>query len=93
MFAPVLAPLATAGLVFVVAIFILLQQGDLRDRLIRLIGSSDLYRTTTAMDDAATRLSRYFLSQVGVNAAFTVFRDLKRAETLSSSHALYRLRG
>jgi predicted PurR-regulated permease PerM len=69
-FAPVFGPLATIGLVFVVAIFILLQQRDLRDRMIRLIGSSDLYRTTTAMDDAATRLSRYFLSQVGVNAAF-----------------------
>jgi predicted PurR-regulated permease PerM len=67
---PVLRPIATAGLVFVVAIFILLQQADLRDRLIRLVGSSDLYRTTTAMDDAAARLSRYFLSQLGVNTAF-----------------------
>jgi predicted PurR-regulated permease PerM len=67
---PVLRPMATAGLVFVVAIFILLQQSDLRDRLIRLIGSSDLYRTTTAMDDAAARLSRYFLSQLGVNTGF-----------------------
>jgi predicted PurR-regulated permease PerM len=72
MLAPVLGPLSTAGLVFVVAIFILLQQSDLRDRLIRLIGSSDIYRTTTAMDDAAARLSRYFLSQLGVNTAFGI---------------------
>jgi predicted PurR-regulated permease PerM len=63
-------PLAVAGLVFVVAVFILLQQADLRDRLIRLFGSGDLHRTTVAMNDAAGRLSRYFLSQLGVNVAF-----------------------
>ena len=55
-----LLPLATVGIVFVVAIFILLQQEDLRDRLIRLFGARDLHRTTVAMDDAAGRLSRYF---------------------------------
>ena len=69
---PVLSPLATFGIVFIVAIFILLQQEDLRDRLIRLFGSSDLHRTTVAMDDAARRLSRYFLTQLGINAAFGV---------------------
>jgi predicted PurR-regulated permease PerM len=66
----VLKPLATTALVFVVAVFILLQQTDLRDRMIRLLGSSDLHRTSGAMDDAATRLSRYFLSQLAVNAGF-----------------------
>ena len=69
---PVLGPLAAVGLVFVLTVFALLQQGDLRDRLIRLIGSSDLHRTTTAMNDAATRLSRYFLAQVSVNVGFGV---------------------
>lgn len=67
---PVLSPLATAGIVFVVAIFILLQQGDVRDRLIRLFGADDLLRTITAMDDAARRLSRYFLSLLALNAVF-----------------------
>jgi predicted PurR-regulated permease PerM len=67
---PVLGPLATLALVFVVSVFILLQQTDLRDRLIRLFGASDLHRTTVAMDDAAVRLSRYFLTQLGVNTAF-----------------------
>jgi predicted PurR-regulated permease PerM len=70
--APVLGPLATTGIVFVVAIFVLLERESLRDRMIRLFGAHDLYRTTTAMDDAAGRLSRYFLSQFGVNAAFGV---------------------
>jgi predicted PurR-regulated permease PerM len=70
--APVLSPLATIGIVIVVAIFILLQQEDLRDRLIRLFGSSDLHRTTIAMNEAAGRLSRYFLTQLGLNTLFGI---------------------
>src|SRR6185437_12293849 len=69
---PVLAPLATAGIVVIFAIFILLYRQDLRDRFIRLAGSRDLGRTTEAMDDAARRLSRYFLSQAAINASFGV---------------------
>ncbi|MCJ2105332.1 AI-2E family transporter, partial [Methylobacterium sp. E-041] len=45
---------------------------DLRNRMIRLFGSSDLHRTTVAMDDAAGRLGTYFLAQLGMNAAFGV---------------------
>ena len=67
---PILGPLETTLIVLVVAIFILLQREDLRDRLIRLFGSSDLHRTTTAMDEAAARLSRYFLTQLALNTAF-----------------------
>ncbi|MBZ6077791.1 AI-2E family transporter [Microvirga sp. WGZ8] len=70
---PMLQPLATTGIVFVVLIFILLQREDLRDRMIRLFGSSDLHRTTVAMDDAARRLSRYFLIQLGLNTSFGVY--------------------
>ncbi len=70
--APVLSPLATFGIVFVVAVFALLQREDLRDRLIRLVGSDDLHRTTLAMDDGARRLSKYFLTQLSINASFGV---------------------
>lgn len=66
---PAISPLETAFIVFVVTIVILLQRDDLRDRAIRLFGSRDLHRTTTVMDEAARRLSRYFVSQLGVNAA------------------------
>lgn len=69
---PMAEPLATMGIVFVVLIFILMQREDLRDRMIRLFGSSDLHRTTAAMDDAARRLSRYFLTQLALNASFGV---------------------
>ncbi len=70
--APVLSPLATFGIVFVVAVFALLQREDLRDRLIRLVGSDDLHGTTVAMDDGARRLSKYFLTQLSINATFGV---------------------
>jgi predicted PurR-regulated permease PerM len=67
-----LPPLATAAVVVIFVIFILLQRGDLRDRFIGLIGSHDLHRTTKALDDAAFRLSRYFLALTGINAAFGI---------------------
>ena len=67
---PVLSPLASLGVMLVVAVFILMQMEDLRDRMIRLFGSGDLHRTTAAMDDAAVRLSRYFLAQLALNAGF-----------------------
>ena len=40
---PVLHPLTLAGIIFVVTVFILMQQDDLRDRLIRLFGSRELH--------------------------------------------------
>lgn len=67
-----LPPLATTGVVIIFVVFILLQRSDLRDRFISLIGSHDLHRTTKALDDAAFRLSRYFLALTGINAAFGV---------------------
>ena len=68
--AALVPPLATAGIVIIFVVFILLQRRDLRDRFIGLIGSHDLHRTTKALDDAAFRLSRYFLALTGINAAF-----------------------
>lgn len=73
---PIVSPLTTVGIVLVVVIFLLMQREDLRDRMIRLFGSSDLHRTTLAMDDAASRLSTYFLTQLGINAAFGVIVGL-----------------
>lgn len=69
---PILSPFATLGIVLVISIFVLLQKEDLRDRMIRLFGATDLHRTTVALDDAAQRLSRYFLAQLGLNSAFGV---------------------
>ncbi len=67
---PAMAPIATAGMVLVFTIFMLLQREDLRDRLIRLVGSGDLSRTTEAMNDAGERVSRYLLMQCVVNVTY-----------------------
>jgi predicted PurR-regulated permease PerM len=69
---PLLHPLATTGIIIIFVIFILLQREDLRNRLIRLAGSHDLQRTTAALDDAASRLSRLFLIQLVLNGSFGV---------------------
>jgi predicted PurR-regulated permease PerM len=69
---PLVHPLATTFIIIIFVIFILLQREDLRNRLIRLAGSSDLQRTTAALDDAASRLSRLFLTQLILNGAFGV---------------------
>jgi hypothetical protein len=45
---------------FIFVIFIRLQREDLRNRFIRLAGSSVLHCTTLAMNDAAGQLSRFF---------------------------------
>ena len=65
-----LSPLETIAVVAIFVIFILLQREDLRNRFIRLAGSGDLQRASVAMNDAASRLSRYFLVQFLVNATF-----------------------
>lgn len=70
--APLLSPLATTGIIVIFVIFILIQREDLRNRLIRLAGSHDLQRTTSALDDAAGRLSRLFLNQLLINTGFGV---------------------
>ncbi|WP_246666623.1 AI-2E family transporter [Bradyrhizobium guangdongense] len=70
--APLVHPLATTFIIIIFVIFILLQREDLRNRLIRLAGSYDLQRTTAALDDAAGRLSRLFLTQLILNSAFGI---------------------
>jgi predicted PurR-regulated permease PerM len=65
---PMVQPVAMAGLVIVFVVMILLEREDLRDRLLRLAGRRDLHRTTVAMDDAASRISRYLSRQLVVNA-------------------------
>jgi predicted PurR-regulated permease PerM len=67
---PLLHPLATTGIIVVFVVFTLLQQQELRNRLIRMAGLHDLHRTTVAMDDAGQRLSRLFLMQLALNSVF-----------------------
>ena len=57
---PILSPLATAGIIFIVAIFVLLQRDDLRDRLIRLFRLKRSASHYVAMDDAARQAQSLF---------------------------------
>lgn len=68
----VLSPLISAGLVVIFVIFMLLQRGDLRDRIIRLIGQRRIYVTTHALGDAGKRISRYLLMQLIINLCYGV---------------------
>lgn len=67
---PLLKPLATGAIVFLFAIFMLVQREDLRNRFIKLIGTDDLQKTTRALDDAGGRLGKLLLTQFLLNAAF-----------------------
>jgi predicted PurR-regulated permease PerM len=69
---PMIAPIATAGLVVVLVIFMLLQREDLRDRVLRLAGGREVARATDAMDDAGKRISRYLLMQLTINVLYGI---------------------
>ncbi|MBC7738758.1 MAG: AI-2E family transporter, partial [Candidatus Saccharibacteria bacterium] len=69
---PVISPVATSGLVIVLVIFMLLERESLRERFIRLIGSSDLHRTTQMLGEAGTRVASYLLTQLLVNTIYAV---------------------
>lgn len=70
--APLLGPLGTAALVFLLVIIMLLKREDLRSRLIRLIGQGRISATTRAMDDAGSRVSRYLVMQLLVNVSYGI---------------------
>ncbi len=67
---PLLGPLETGVLVLIFTIFMLIDQADLRNRILRLFGQQQLHLTTKALDDAASRVSRYLMLQFLVNAGF-----------------------
>lgn len=69
---PLVSPIAMVGLVVVVVIFMLLERAELRDRFIKLVGASDLHRTTRVMTDAGDRVTQYLLVQLLVNVIYAV---------------------
>ena len=72
LFSSIWGPLGRASIVLIVMVFVLLEHESLRDRFIRLLGGSDLRRTTQAFNDAGERLSRFFVSQLAVNVGVGV---------------------
>ena len=67
---PAAEALGQAALTFILVVFMLLKREDLRNRVIRLLGSGQITTTTKAVDETSQRLSRYLLAQFLLNAAF-----------------------
>jgi predicted PurR-regulated permease PerM len=68
--------LGGVGAVIVLTLFMLINRGDLRNRLVRLLGRGRLVAVTTALDDAAERVSSYLLTQTLVNGTFGILFGL-----------------
>ena len=61
-------PLTQLGIVILMVVLFLFNKEDLRSRLIRLAGTTDLNKTTEALDEAVERLMKMFTAQIFVNA-------------------------
>ncbi len=72
MIGPVAELVATAGLVVVLVIFMLIQREVLRNRLMQLVPHGRLLVTTRALTEAAERLSHFLMMQLAVNAGYGV---------------------
>lgn len=69
---PLLIPIGQFALVFVLVVFMLLERAALRDRLVRLIGASDILATSHLLAEATTRVSTYLVTQLLVNAIYAL---------------------
>jgi predicted PurR-regulated permease PerM len=67
---PLFEPLATAGLVIVLVLFMLLTREDLRNRIVSLSGHANVAVTTKALDEAGTRIARYLQMQAVINISY-----------------------
>jgi predicted PurR-regulated permease PerM len=70
MIQPALRPLGVFLMVLIFSLFLTIGHDDLRDRLFRVVGVSQLNVMTQALNDATRRVSKYLLLQLLVNAAF-----------------------
>lgn len=69
---PLLEGLATAVLIVVMVLFLLIMREDIRARMLRLVGPGRLTQTTKALDDGGRRMSRYLFMQFTINSIFGV---------------------
>jgi predicted PurR-regulated permease PerM len=69
---PIIRPLGIAAIVVVFVVAMLFQREDLRDRFIRIVSGGRLSIATQAVDDAASRVSRYLGMLLIVNACYGV---------------------
>jgi predicted PurR-regulated permease PerM len=69
---PMMGSAASFAVVVVLVVFMLLERKRLRHRFLRLIGHSHVVTTTLAVDEAGSRLSRFLLVQLEVNAVYAI---------------------
>lgn len=69
---PALAPVGIFGLIFVVVIFALLERATIRDRLVQLIGGTNILATSRLLAEAGGRVSTYLLAQLLVNVIYAI---------------------
>src|SRR6187549_3015848 len=67
---PVVGPVGQAVFIITLVLFMLLEREDLRDRLLGVVGHGHLARTTKALDEAGSRVSRQLLLQTVVNLIY-----------------------
>ncbi|MGZ9261188.1 MAG: AI-2E family transporter [Candidatus Binatia bacterium] len=65
-------PIASAGLVLLLLIYMLAQREELRNRLIRLFGYGNLAITTHALEEMGQRVSNYLITQLAINSSFGI---------------------
>lgn len=66
---PLFGVVGTIGLTLLLAIFMLINREDLRDRLVSLSGRPSLVVATKALGEAGMRISRFLLMQFFINAS------------------------
>jgi predicted PurR-regulated permease PerM len=72
-------PMTQIGIVILMVVLILFNREDLRNRLIRLVGTGDLSRTTLTLDEAGQRLGKLFTGQILINASTGAFISIALA--------------
>lgn len=70
MFNQIIGVLGSIFLVMVLVTFFLIQRKDLRDRFISLMGRGEVTLTTQTLEDATSRVSRYLIVQLIINASY-----------------------
>lgn len=62
--------LGAFALITILVVFLLIYHADLRDRIVTIFGVNRIPITTATINEAATSVSRYLLSQSAVNAVY-----------------------
>lgn len=67
---PLLEPLASAAVVLLLLVLMLVSRESIRDRVIRLAGLNNIGITTRALDDAGRRVGKYLGAHLLINAIY-----------------------